>query len=124
LDFLDRLAERRILEAMERGELANLPGAGSPLPPEDLELVPAELRGAYRLLKNAGFVPPQVETLRSIAELERVVAASADPAVRDRSLRRLHLLWQRLEERSAGPASAIRAYRERLLAQRRSARDS
>jgi hypothetical protein len=124
LDFLDRLAERRILEAVERGELRNLPGEGLPLPPEDLDFVPAELRSAYRLLKNAGYVPPEVETLRSIGELERLVAASADPAVRDRSLRRLRLLWQRLEERSAGRASAIRAYRERLLAPSEPSRDS
>jgi hypothetical protein len=123
MDFLDRLAERRILEAIARGELENLPGEGSPLPREDLDFVPAELRGAYRLLKNAGFVPPEVETLRSIGELERAVAASADLAVRGRRLRRLQLLWQRLEERSAGRGRLIRAYRERLLACGDSARE-
>lgn len=116
MDFLDRLAERRILEAIERGELENLPGEGTPLPPENLDFVPAELRSGYRLLKNAGFVPPEVETLRSIGALERLVAASTDPAVRARGLRRLQLLWERLEQRSAGHGSAIRTYRARLLA--------
>jgi hypothetical protein len=114
MDFLDRLAERRIADALERGELDDLPGVGAPLPSEDLDLVPAELRSAYRLLRNAGFVPPQLETLRSIAELEGLIAASDDPQLRGKRIRRLQLLWQRLEERHPG-ARSVRAYREQLL---------
>ena len=33
---------------------------------EDLALVPEPVRAAYRLLKNAGFVPPEIEILREI----------------------------------------------------------
>jgi len=69
--MLDFLAERRIAEAVSRGELDDLPGAGRPLDLDDDTLVPEELRLAYRILKNAGFVPPEVETLNEIAQLER-----------------------------------------------------
>lgn len=49
------LAERRIEEAIERGEFDELPGAGQPLDLDDLDpLLPEELRMACRILKNAG----------------------------------------------------------------------
>ena len=49
------LAERKIEEAIERGEFDDLPGAGRPLDLDDLDpLLPEELRMAYRILKNAG----------------------------------------------------------------------
>jgi len=54
---LHLLAERRIEEALARGELDGLPGAGRPLELDDDALVPEELRLAHRILKNAGFTP-------------------------------------------------------------------
>ena len=54
---LDFLAERRIAEAVSRGELDDLPGAGRPLELDDDALVPEELRLAHRILKNAGYTP-------------------------------------------------------------------
>ncbi len=51
------LAERRIEEAIERGEFDNLPGAGKPLPHRDDALVPPEWRLAFYLLEQAGLAP-------------------------------------------------------------------
>jgi hypothetical protein len=67
---------------------------------DDDPLVPEDLRVAYRILKNAGFVPPEVETLNDIAELERLVA-SAGMGVegQTKALRRLALLKTRVESR-------------------------
>ena len=61
--MLDFLVEKKLEEAVSRGELANLPGEGRPLALDDDALVPEELRAAYRILKNAGYVPPEVEAL-------------------------------------------------------------
>jgi len=61
--MLDFLAEQRIAEAVSRGELDELPGAGRPLELDDDKLIPEDLRLAYRILKNAGFVPPEVKKL-------------------------------------------------------------
>ncbi len=58
------LAERKIEEALARGELEGLPGAGRPLDLDDDRLVPEELRMAFRVLKNAGLVPPELEPAR------------------------------------------------------------
>ena len=61
--MLDFLAEQRVSEAISRGELDNLPGAGRPLDLDEDPLIPEELRAAYRILKNAGYVPPALEIL-------------------------------------------------------------
>ncbi len=89
--MLDFLAERRIAEAIANGELDELPGEGRPLDLEDDALVPEELRLAYRVLKNAGFVPPEVQTLNEIAELERLAGLDS------RAARKLALLRTRIE---------------------------
>ncbi|HYX66540.1 MAG TPA: DnaJ family domain-containing protein [Burkholderiales bacterium] len=97
---LELLAEKKIREAIERGELDDLPGAGRPLELVDDALVPEDLRLAYRILKNAGYVPPEVEALNEISELERFVA-SAEAAVEahSKALRRLALLKTGVEAR-------------------------
>jgi len=52
---LELIAERRLEEAIERGEFDDLPGAGLPLDLDDMDAsLPEELRLAYRILKNAG----------------------------------------------------------------------
>jgi hypothetical protein len=95
--MLDFLAERRIAEAVSRGELDELPGAGRPLDLEDDALVPEELRLAHRILKNAGYVPPEVQTLNQIAELERLATGGGDAAAT--AVKKLALLKARIEAR-------------------------
>ena len=96
--MLDHIAERKIVEAMARGELANLPGEGKPLDLGDDALVPEELRLAYRILKNAGFVPAEVGTLQQIGQLEALVtSADVDAETRSRAARKLALLRTRIE---------------------------
>ena len=91
--MFDLLAERRISEAIARGELADLPGEGRPLDLSDDALIPEDLRLAYRILKNAGYIPPEVEALNEIAQLERVAMGNATAA------RKLALLKMCIEAR-------------------------
>ncbi len=58
---LELIAERKIAEAIAQGEFDDLPGAGRPLDLAEDPLVPEEQRMANRILKNAGFVPREVE---------------------------------------------------------------
>jgi hypothetical protein len=58
---LELIAELKIAEAAARGEFDNLPGAGRPLDLAEDPLVPEEQRMANRILRNAGFKPPEVE---------------------------------------------------------------
>ena len=101
LGLLDALAEKRITEAIGSGAFDDLPGAGRPLLLDDDRLVPEELRAAYRVLKNAGFVPPEVEARRELAALGALVATLDDTAERRRALSRLAVLETRLDIRGA-----------------------
>ncbi len=113
---LDMLAERRIAEALARGELDVLPGAGLPLALDDDPLIPEEMRVAYRILKNAGYVPPEVEALRELRELERLVDDSPDGETRRQALRKLDLIRARLEPvRSRAGSRALLEYRHSIL---------
>lgn len=113
----DIIAEARIAEASARGEFKDLPGAGRPLELDDDRLVPPELRVAYRMLKNAGFVPPEIEARREITGLRAIIASlggeSGEPA-RRRALTRLALLEERLEANGSG-LRRERAYYGKLI---------
>ncbi len=90
MDILATIAERKITEAMARGELDNLAGAGKPLAmDEHLSGVPAELRMAYTILKNAGFVPPEVELRKEIVSLREMLGQLEDDKARQSVRRQL-----------------------------------
>ena len=116
--ILEALAEQKIREAIERGELDHLPGEGEPLNLDDDPLIPEDLRLAYRILKNAGFVPPELEAQREIRDLEQLIRGLDSGAERSKALRRLELLHTRLAE-SRGGRRDLRLeaeYYEKLIA--------
>ncbi len=116
---LDFLAERKIAEALSRKEFDDLPGQGRPLALDDDPLVPEDLRLAYRILKNAGYAPPEVECLRAMAELERLLDDTPDGERRRQAQLKLDLLRTHLEQARPGSRASPRAqdpYRGRLLA--------
>jgi len=96
--LIDQLVEARISDAQARGEFENLPGAGKALQYEDDALVPAELRAAYRLLKNAGYLPPAVQMRREIAEVEQLLQLAEDATEQQSLNRRLRYLLLKLGE--------------------------
>ena len=74
-----RLAEERILESMEAGVFEHLPGKGAPINLDEYFAQPEGVRAGNAVLKNAGVVPPEVEMLKAIHELETRIAEEADP---------------------------------------------
>ena len=96
LAFIETLAEERIKQAQERGEFDDLPGRGKPLDLEDDAHVPAELRMAWRVLKNAGCLPPELEAGREINTALELLAGLADETERYRQMQRLNLLVTKL----------------------------
>jgi hypothetical protein len=81
---LPLLAESKIRSAMARGEFDDLPGRGKPLPLEDLSRVPPELRMGFKLLRNAGCLPPELEARKEVVRLGSLVATSGDADERAR----------------------------------------
>ncbi len=109
---LDALVERRIAEAVARGEFDDLPGSGRPLALDDDPLVPEEQRVAYRILKNAGFIPPELEHVCEVNRLLGVIErAELGEVAHARASRRLHALLARIEA-SGRPATALCAWLE------------
>lgn len=65
------VAEERIRAAAERGEFNNLPGAGKPLDLDADANIPPELRMAYTLLKNGGYLDGAQDQDRADNALEK-----------------------------------------------------
>ena len=93
----DEEIARHLREAMASGELAGTPGFGKPLP-EDAgwDATPEALRMPFRILKNAGFVPPEVELFHERAALGEALAACTNDAERAAVRRKLSDLEQKL----------------------------
>ena len=80
-----------VARSIANGELDNLPGQGKPLNLDDESGVPEEMRMAYRVMKNAGIVPPEVEALKRLATLREQLADETDPAERDRLAKQISM---------------------------------
>ena len=61
----EAIVEERIKAAQKEGQFDNLPGTGRPLDFEDAN-VPEDLRMAHKILKNGGFLPPEIELKKKI----------------------------------------------------------
>lgn len=111
------IAENRIREAMARGEFANLPGAGKPLRLEDDTMVPEDLRLAYKVLKNAGCIPPELELRKEILTLRDLLRTIEGEDARKDVVRKLNdrLLKLHLMGRRRVDLEAFPVYRERIL---------
>lgn len=78
----DELVEEKIQEAMARGDFDNLAGAGKPLDLDSYFAAPEDLRMAWAMLKNAGYMPEAVQALREIATLKTQLAAATSAVER------------------------------------------
>ncbi len=71
---LDEQIAANLRVAQRNGELQSSPSWGKPLDLADgYAQTPEELRLAYKVLKDAGLVPPEVETMQQIAALARTL---------------------------------------------------
>jgi hypothetical protein len=96
MEFLGKIAENRILEAIEAGEFNHLRGKGQPLKFEDDSYIPDELRMAYKILKNADCLPPELELRKEVVTLQDLVASMEDEAEKLKQMRRLNFLVMKL----------------------------
>lgn len=73
MSVIDLWAERHIQEAINKGELSNLNGEGKILQLEDDSLIPPELRAGYRLLKNSGYLPAELQQRKDALTLSHIL---------------------------------------------------
>lgn len=91
----DEMIAERIAEAQRSGELQSAPSYGRPMPEaEGWHETPTELRMPFKILRNAGVAPPEIELFHRRAALRRAVAACASEEERTTLQQRLNELEQ------------------------------
>ena len=125
MDVFARIAEERIRQAMENGEFANLSGHGKPLCLEDDSHVPPDLRMAYKILKNAGYVPEEVRLQKQISSTRDLLEKCTDEKEKYRQIQKLNLLITRINMRRRTPVNLEQeqVYYERIVQKVRVASD-
>ncbi|MEF2229832.1 MAG: DUF1992 domain-containing protein [Pseudodesulfovibrio sp.] len=99
------IAEERIRRAMEEGQFDNLEGAGRPLKPDGTENLPPELRMAFRVLRNAGYVPAEVAQEREITQAIELLSAMEDERERYRQVQKLNVMIMKMNEQRCRPVN-------------------
>ncbi|PAD21227.1 J-domain-containing protein [Terribacillus saccharophilus] len=122
MDLISLLAEERIKQAEANGEFRNLPGAGKPLELEDLSGVPEDMRMSYKILKNAGYIPPEMELQKEIVALRDLLHVCTNNTERAAYRKRIsekeiqyEALLQKLKRSSPGTLSQYREQIEHKL---------
>ena len=94
---MDEEIARHLQQAAESGEMSRIAGYGKPLA-EDAgwNATPEELRMPFKILKNAGFVPPEVELFHERARLNAALQDCQDGSERIALQGRLSALQQKL----------------------------
>ncbi len=103
MDIFFKIAEQKIREAIDKGEFSELKNAGKPLVFEDETWVPEDLRAAYRVLKNSGCIPPELELRKEVLSLRDLVNTIDDDKERLRKIRELNFKLMKLEEMRKRP---------------------
>ena len=97
LKLLDDHIGRSLNDSERSGELRAAPSFGKPLNLGDgYDETPAELRMGFKILKDAGVVPPEVELMQRIEALRQSLEGIADndPAARAGRLKLLEMRQQ------------------------------
>ena len=105
IQALYQIAEQRIAKAIEEGTL-NIDGwKNKPLPLNEDSFVPDDLKMAYKILKNSGYVPPEIETRKEIQKLEDLIVKTEDSHQRVKQMKKLDLLMRKIDAQRSRPSS-------------------
>lgn len=77
---IEKFVEDQISKAIAEGAFDNLPGRGKPIDLSSYFKTPEELRLCYSILRNANFLPEEVELLREIESLKVELRSRTDNA--------------------------------------------
>lgn len=114
----EKIVEERIRRAQERGEFEDLDGSGKPLELSDDSHISEDLRLAFKILKNAECLPPEIELRKEIEKTEDLLAAMPDTAEKYRTLKKLNFLILKVNamRRSSAANEIPQHYALRLVA--------
>lgn len=92
----EKIVEERIRQSQKNGDFENLPGAGKPLQLEDTSGIPEDLRLAYKMLKNADCIPPELAIKKEIVSTEALLEQVTDVQLKYKTLKKLNYLIMKL----------------------------
>ena len=99
----DQAIADHLAQALRTGELRSAPSFGKPMPEaEGWHETPSEFRLPFKILKNAGVVPPEVELFHQRAALREQLTQATSEAERRRLQQRLSELEQGIALRLEG----------------------
>ena len=113
----EKIVEERIKNAQKEGAFDNLEGTGKPLVFEDACQVPEDCRLAYKILKNAGFLPPEIALKKKITEAELLLEATDASSVQHLEIKKkLNYLLTKLDTMRGGISPLLTdTYRENII---------
>ncbi|MEI7024374.1 DnaJ family domain-containing protein [Paenibacillus sp. y28] len=118
MDWIQQLAEDKIKEAMKNGDFDQFPGKGKRLQLEDWSMIPEELRVGFKLLKNAGVLPEEMQLSKEMLTLQDLIRACQSAEEQDRLKRKLTEKQLRLqmlmEQRGLSKTEAYTLYEAKL----------
>ena len=105
LPGFEKIVEERIQKAQREGKFENLPGSGKPLECKDNHCISEELRLAYKILKNADCIPPEIGLKKEIKKTEDLLSGMKETSEKYQTLKKLNFLIMKLNTmRSASVA--------------------
>ena len=101
---LHKIAERKIEQAIADGRGPDLSHwRNKPLPEDDMKNVPPDLRIAYKMLKNSGYIPEELALHKAIIRTEELLARATDEREKYNQLKKLNYLKFKLESSRGRP---------------------
>jgi hypothetical protein len=100
---IQTIAEERIRQAMDDGEFDDLPGTGRPLDLDDDAHLPPDMRLAYRILKNSGYMPQDVAQRKEVDTIKGMLQTCRDEQTSYRQVQKLNYLVTKLNEERRVP---------------------
>jgi len=99
MDTLAFIAEQKIIEAMRERDLNSPKWKNKPLPLDDDRFVPDDLKMAYKILKNSGYLPPEIEERKEVKKLEDLITRTEDEHERLKQMKKLNVLLMKVDAR-------------------------
>jgi hypothetical protein len=92
----EQIIEKKIIKAQKEGKFNDLDGAGKPLKDDELLSIPDDLKIAYRILKNADFLPPEIELKKEIKKTEELLSKTFDLDKKYKIIKKINFLVMKL----------------------------
>lgn len=105
MDPLSFIAEQKIAQAMQERDLNSPKWKNKPLPLDDDHFVPDDLKMAYKILKNSGYLPPEIEDRKEVKRLEDLIACTEDEHERLKQMKKLNVLLMKIDAQRSSPVN-------------------